>query len=463
MKSMTIPAVVLVFFTACAQERESPPKVERSVGEPDAYNLVLISIDTLRADHLGCYGYNRDTSPNIDRFARDSIVFANAYSTAPKTPESHMSMFTSLYPSVHRVFTIVDESKINVLDGSAPTFTEILKEQGYRTVGIHGGGFMDGKFGFDRGFDSYRMGGSVSVQNWMTENAWKNKFFVFYHTYHVHDPYTPRPPYDTMFDSDYHGNIVHDRNELSKMSASGWYADFSKTFWKLADKNDPRDVQHLVALYDGEIREMDAELGLLFETIDRYALNTIVILLSDHGEEFGEHNGGFLHSQMYDETLHVPLIIKHPGYPGGARIEDRVSLIELAPTILDMLSIPGGEAFSGETLLADKKHGSMEKDVFSEYPLRENYALIHRDRKIVVSERGVELYSLKNDPGELSNLAADSNHSPENASGLEALRAKLADIIAGNETLSNIVNKEHKKDTLNQETIEELKALGYIQ
>ena len=247
------------------------------------------------------------------------------------------------------------------------------------------------------------------------------------------------------------------------MSESGWYADFSKTFWELADKNDPRDVQHLVALYDGEIREMYAELGLLFETIDRYAPNTIVILLSDHGEEFGEHNGGFLHSQMYDETLHVPLIIRHPGYPGGTRIEDRVSLIELAPTILDMLSIPGGGKFSGESLLADKKQGSVVKDVFSEYPLRENYALIHRDRKIVVSERGMELYNLKNDPGELINLAADSNRSPENASGLEALRAKLADIVAGNETLSALVNKEHKKDSLNQETIEELKALGYIQ
>ena len=462
MKGITLPAAVMVFFVACAPQRESPSNRERSVAKPDAYNLVLISLDTLRADHLGCYGYHRDTSPNIDRFARDSIVFENAYSTAPKTPESHMSMFTSLYPSVHRVFTIVDESKINVLDGSAATFTEILKEQGYRTVGIHGGGFMDGKFGFDRGFDIYRMGGPVSVQKWMMENAWKNKFFLFYHTYHVHDPYTPRPPYDTMFDSDYDGNIVHDRNELSKLSASGWYADFSKTFWKLADKKDPRDVQHLVALYDGEIREMDAELGLLLETIDRYAPDTIVILLSDHGEEFGEHNGGFLHSQMYEETLHVPLIIRHPDYPGGSRIADRVSLIDLAPTILDMLSISGVEEFPGGTTLVDKEQGRIEKTVFSEYPLQEKYSLINRGNKIIVSERGVELYSLKDDPGELIDLAAESHQNPRNASGLAALRAELSEIIEGNETRSAVVNKEHKKDLLAQKTIQELKALGYI-
>ncbi len=462
MKGMTIPAAVMVFFAACAPQQESPTKEERSVAKADAYNLVVISLDTLRADHLGCYGYNRDTSPNIDRFARESIVFENAYSTAPKTPESHMSMFTSLYPSVHRVFTIVDESKINVLDGSAATFTEILKEEGYRTVGIHGGGFMDGKFGFDRGFDTYRMGGQVGVQKWIMDNAWKNKFFLFYHTYHVHDPYTPRPPYDTMFDADYGGNIVHDRNELAKMSATGWYADFSKTFWSLADKKDPRDVQHLVALYDGEIREMDAELGLLFETIDRYAPDTIVILLSDHGEEFGEHNGGFLHSQMYEETLHVPLIIRHPEYPGETRIADRVSLIELAPTILDMLSISAIEAFPGRTLLVDKEPGLVEKAVFGEYPLKEKYALIKSGRKIIVSERGLELYSLTDDPGEQHDLAAGSNQSPGSAPGLEDLRAELDDIIAGNEARSAIVNKDHKQDQLTQKTIDELKALGYI-
>lgn len=461
---MNIKAVpvtlAILLFAACSPQRESP-SLEVTSSEPSAYNLVLISLDTLRADHLGCYGYNRNTSPNIDRFARDSIVFENAYSTAPKTPESHMSMFTSLYPSVHRVFTIVDEPKINVLAETATTFTEVLKEEGYRTVGFHGGGFMDGKFGFDRGFDTYRMGGSVSAQKWLSENAWKSKFFLFYHTYHVHDPYTPRPPFDTMFDSDYRGNMVHDRAELGRLSASGWYADFSKTFWSLVDKNDPRDIEHLIALYDGEIREMDTELGSLLETITRYAPNSIVIILSDHGEEFGEHNGGFLHSQMYEETLRVPLIIRHPDYSGG-RISERVSLIDLAPTILNMLSVENVEGFQGSALVSAMKREPVEKIVFSEYPLREKYSLIRVGRKIILSERGLELYGLEQDPGELHNLALPPYRESSLATEIDTLRAELSDTIAANAKQSRVVNKELKQDVLTQKTIEELRALGYI-
>jgi arylsulfatase A-like enzyme len=427
-----------------------------------SYNVVLISIDTLRADHLGCYGYDLDTSPNIDRFARDGIVFENAYSTAPKTPESHMSMFTSLYPSVHRVFTITDESKVNVLDSAATTFPEMLKQNGYTTVGIHGGGFMDGKFGFDRGFDVYRMGGQAGAERWLKENGGKNKFFLFYHTYHVHDPYTPRSPFDTMFDPDYSGDIVHDRTQLMEMSATGWYSDFSETFWSFVDKEDPRDVEHLVALYDGEIREMDTELGQLFRAIERYAPHTIVILLSDHGEEFGEHNSGFLHSQMYDETLHVPLIVKHPEYPGGQRISNRVSLVDLAPTILDMLSVFGGEGFQGEALAFYEGERNRAASIFSEYPLKERYALIKGNRKLIQSERGKELYDLLDDPNEKRDLTESRRQGLDSKSVLQELHAELTEIVEGNKALSVVVNKEHKQELLDEETLERLRALGYI-
>ena len=446
MKPVLTFAAAIILLPACGVQKDTD------------YNLALISIDTLRADHLGCYGYPRNTSPNIDRFADEATVFLNAYSTAPKTAESHMSMFTSLYPSVHRVFTVIEEAKINVLDENISTLPQLLNARGYTTVGFHGGGFVDEKFGFGRGFDVYRKSSQGEAEAWLKENAAKGKFFLFYHTYAVHDPYTPSPPYDTLFDSDYHGKIVHDPDVLVEMSGSSRRRQLHEVYWDRVDKNDPVDVGHLIALYDGAIAEMDSELGNLFNSIETYAPQTVVIFLSDHGEAFGEHNGVFLHSQMYNEAVHVPLIIKHPDKPGGAKIKDRVSLIDLAPTILNILSIEPVEQFQGKPLTEDGGKHHQGQIVFSEYPGQSKLAVIGNDKKLISKKQGFEFYNLLDDPEELHNLANVDNAELD----FLILKDALNGIANANKGSEKALNRQRQQDYLTQETIDGLKALGYI-
>jgi arylsulfatase A-like enzyme len=447
-----------------------------------ALNVVLISIDTLAARHLGLYGYSRDTSPNLDRYAADAIVFENAISTAPKTPESHMSMFTSLYPSVHRVYTIEDSSAIHVLDERVQTLPEILKQNGYATVGLHGGGFVDGRFGFQQGFDEYRRGSQTQAELWLERNAASGKFFLFYHTYRVHDPYTPHPPYDRRFDGDYAGPIVHDRRALRALAASSTWNDYSKAFWSRVDVNDPREVAHVAALYDGAIAEMDASLASLLQAIDRHAPRTIVIVVSDHGEEFGEH-GGFTHSQLYAETLHVPLIIRHPDRSGnadrsgGTRIAERVSLIDLAPTILEMLSIPASGEFQGRSLLGLIDRTGSARPVLSELPLAHREAIVEgdwkllrkqqreQDWKLLRKQQREQLYALHRDPDErcdllLARAASDALEIDERR---DALRERLDRVAQQNRALREQRGWQAVREAPAAEVIEQLQALGYIE
>ena len=187
------------------------------------------------------------------------------------------------------------------------------------------------------------------------------------------------------------------------MAGSEEWADYSKIFWKPVDKNDPEDVAHVAALYDGGIAEMDDALPDLLNAIDRDAPGTIVIFLSDHGEEFGQH-GEFTHNQLYSEVLHVPLIIHHPDHHNGVRIAARVSLIDLAPTILDMLSIAPSAQFQGRSLRGYIDGTGNERPVFSEYPARNMLALVNRDRKLMVTGEREELYDLRRDPEERRDL-----------------------------------------------------------
>lgn len=431
--------------------------------DPDAFNVVMISIDTLGADHVGLYGYPRDTTPNLDRFAAGAIVFENAYSTAPKTPESHMSMFTSLYPSVHGVFTITDPSKLNVLDDRIVTFPEILQQHGYTTVGFHAGGLVNGQLGFSRGFDEYRRGKQMDAEAWLQEHGTERKFFLFFHTYRVHDPYTPRPPYDRRFDPDYDGPIVHDMKRLKEIARSKKWG-YKQVFWDRVDKNDPEAVAHIAALYDGEIAAMDKDLPELLTAIDRHAPRTIVIFLSDHGEEFGEH-GKFRHEQLYSELLHVPFIIWHPDRPNGNRISERVSLLDLAPTILEMLSIQPHTEFQGRSLMTVIDGDSGARPIFSESPLQNILAFVNDEQKLIATDDREELYDLRNDPKERRNLI-DANESdgpeptPETVAGL---RAGMTRLVQQNLSLRSELGIQGASEKPSDAVVDQLRALGYLE
>jgi arylsulfatase A-like enzyme len=306
------------------------------------HGIILISLDTLRADHLGTYGYRRNTSPSIDAFAKESVVFENAVVQAPNTLPSHMSIMTSLYPSSHEVgrqsFPLADEHL---------TLAELLGEGGYQTAAFTDGGFVSKIFGFDHGFDIYDdQGGGFTnilpkVKKWLDMNKAK-PFFLFIHSYDIHSPYNPPLPYNSMFHNfPYAGSHIPSNQTLG-----------------LANKNElnlnNEDLSHFIALYDGGIRYTDEKIGefLSYLKDSGLAKQSLIIITSDHGEAFKEH-GRLLHRQLYYRpNLHVPLIIRIPKYPKKEiRIKNLVRSIDLLPTILDITALPTHPKAQGESLL----------------------------------------------------------------------------------------------------------------
>ena len=303
--------------------------------------IILISLDTLRADHLGCYGYQRDTSPSIDAFAKKNIVFENAVVQSPWTLPSHVSIMTSLYPISHGVY----RDSPMLAEGNV-TLAELLQEAGYQTAAFTDGGWMGKEFGLQQGFDLFDdQGGGFTkiipkVKGWLKKNGSK-PFFLFIHSYDIHSPYNPPLPYNSFFHKfSYTGHLVPSNNNLL-----------------LANRNklviSDADLQHFIALYDGGIRYTDEKINDFLSYLRDSNLKdqSLIIITSDHGEEFKEHEK-FLHGQLYFKpNLHVPLIMHIPDYPKKAiRIKELVRSIDLLPTILDSASLPSNPNAQGRSL-----------------------------------------------------------------------------------------------------------------
>ena len=222
------------------------------------HGIILISLDTLRADHLGCYGYQRNTSPSIDAFARESIVFENAVVQSPWTLPSHMSIMTSLYPSFHGV-----TNKSSRLADEHTTLAELLQESGYQTAAFTDGGLVSGEFGFNQGFDVYEDEwiGIANIlpkaEKWLDNNASK-PFFLFIHCYDIHEPYNPPPPYNSIFhDFTYSGHLVPSSTILTAARKG-----------QVTVTNE--DLRHFIALYDGGIRYTDEKIGEFLSYLRRH-------------------------------------------------------------------------------------------------------------------------------------------------------------------------------------------------
>lgn len=434
-------------------------------------NLLLISIDTLRADHLGCYGYERPTSPAIDRFAAQSTLFEQASSVSFQTTESHMSLFTSLYPTVHGVRNSPDRFAVRLSD-AIPTLAEELQRAGLTTVAFHGGGNVSPGYGFARGFGRYEGAENEEpMVAWLESEGSKiGRWFAFYHTYHVHDPYLPEPPNDTRYTSDEQLSIIGSQSELDRRLAEhypdGWEkVDARDMYWSAVNKTDPRHRQRLLDLYDGEINEADVMVGRILDTVGAAPGRTLVVILSDHGEAFGERDRILHNKYLYEELLHVPLIIRHPDQDQGRRISDRVSLIDVGPTILEMLGVPGLPAAQGRSLLPLLRGEASRRAVYAEKVMREDEAGWHVDASL--SDRGfkilrhserLELYNLDQDPGEERNLIEiDEARAAAMSRSLEAigrLNASLRAELLGGATAAT--------EELDDETVKELQALGYL-
>jgi len=486
----------------------------RSPGESKALsnrpNVVLISLDTVRADHLSCYGYERRTTPNIDAIAREGVIFTNCTSTSSCTLPSHASVFTSLYPSVHGA-----ERYSPILSLAAKTMGECLRELGYATIGVISAPWLNAHFGFDPGFDIYddytfdldrdldlfqrcfpeldRSDAALTeyVYEGFTEYVYEGfegsiitaaasahleraeadnrPFFLFINYYDPHHNYTPPWPYSTRFDDEGQG-IGAGRIEawVKKVQETEDWVNGTMDF----EKTGTGEITQIMALYDGEIAYVDEQVGRLVERLKRegeYA-NTVFLIFGDHGEEFLEH-GGLMHwRSLYREVVHVPLIMAGPGIPRGIRDDQPVSLVDVLPTLLRLVGGEIPEAAQGRDLLQEAAASSaMSAPVFCDVvlpftgePPRRLQAVIRDSWKVIlnVEDDSAELYNLHVDPGEKLNVA------DEHPDLVENLKNELAAFNSENEQLRSALKSG--AGTLPAPSTEELerirtrlRALGY--
>lgn len=434
------------------------------------WNVILVSIDTLRADHLSAYGYDRPTSPSIDALAASGLLFRQAYSHSPKTTPSHMTLMTSLYPAVHRVLNRTGREIDSRLSPDIPTLPEMLHRAGYRSAAFTAGGNMNGGIGFARGFDRFEHmpvdaaptfeAGADALRRWQADRDDRRPFFLFLHTVQVHGPYLPPPTDRALFvDPDYAGPIVSDRERLAaRAAASG--RSLATEFWATADPRSPRELQHLRNLYDACIHYTDAQIGRLLEVVDELGLRdtTAVVLLADHGEEFMEH-GGLRHNSVFEELLHVPLIVRLPpaaGLDAHGIVEPSVRLVDVTPTLLDLVGLPTPGHLQGSSLLPRiRGTGDPPRFVFAHWRERGVRSLRSGRFKLIRIHEDLHVFDLLTDPAErhpveaehpavLARLARDLKRL------MEASRATAARVAPGDAT------------SLDPATRERLRALGYL-
>jgi arylsulfatase A-like enzyme len=433
-------------------------------------NIILLVVDCLRPDHLGYHGYAKETSPAIDRLAGNGMVYTNAYSNAPWTKPSVATLFTSLYPQVHG---IIDSS--HVLPNTALTIAELLRNDGYRTFFINGGNpFVDNRFNFNQGFDyyhylSHKTKSAADVTHSLLSQLVTRKhekFFAYVHYMDAHAPYNTNE-YNNFFREKPDEQVFLNRkipkgDVIRKMTANDELTEQHK-----------RDV---IALYDGQIRYIDDNIQRILTFLQQEHLfeNTVVIVTSDHGEEFWEHNN-FEHGHtLYNELIRVPLIISG-GTIESSNITARVSLIDVLPTVLDMTDIPVDSLnLQGVSLLKTVQHNDNSRllPVFATGTLygNEKYCLIRGNKKMIVTsdkkegkwdligyrnENRSELYNVPTDADEHENLIA--THDEDRISMVKDLEsfAGMASAFQQEGEESGIVVSGVLKERLN--------ALGYLE
>jgi choline-sulfatase len=452
---------------------------------PPRPNIILISNDTLRADRLGCYGCPAGTSPNIDSFCRESVQFLQAISQAPSTTASHMSLFTGLLPPIHRVTNwlvrddLAKEHKLSKLSATIPTLAQYLKENGYRTIGLHHGGNVLAFFGFDQGFDFY----SNKIINWyrflrnqpahekllsrMRESRNQKKpFFLFLHHYLCHDPYihASKKIRERFLPNPEPGLPIELTDLPFKKKPKERIAKSKDAFWKAIHDDNPRHRRHVRALYDAGVNTADMVFGEIVDLIKKEGLydRSLIAVISDHGEEFWEH-GGTLHRNLFVEVLHVPLIIKFPkGEYGARKIDTPVSLFDLMPTILDFLRIKPRVPLQASSLLPlirneNASHGRVYSFDDGLQFVRFNQSSFSYSNQSVRGLSGEWLYNRLTDPREKRNLAAANN------ARIIRLRALAAKIMQAQETFRTRIKAGSSASTKISEDLKtQLEALGYL-
>jgi arylsulfatase A-like enzyme len=430
--------------------------VDAQVHLPHGPNVLLISVETLRADHLGCYGYSRDTSPNVDGFAQGSLLFKNCFAHASSTAPSCSSILSGFFP--HE--TGVLDNVTTTLSAKVNTLTEFLRNSGYATLAVVSNYILRREQGFNQGFEIYddeledkekvrrvperiAQGTTQRAIKYLRKNR-QRRFFMWIHYQDPHGPYTPPPPYDTLFKSRENKSLSLRFN--SALRGEGGIPNYQRL-------GDHRDYEFYVSQYDGEIRYFDHYFGELLSALKelRLADDTLIILTGDHGEGMGEHNFYFAHEEyVYDGLIHIPLIIRYGTQALGIR-ENYVGQISLMPTVLNLTGISASLPFRGPDLLAG---GLIDQEVFSEQG--DKYSIIVDPLKLIHHAINDEdfLYNLRKDREEEDNLIKDNQY----ADSLAMLKKRLDSLRHENLLALGRLQRPHSVST---EEKEKLRSLGY--
>ena len=397
--------------------------------------IILLSLDTLRADHVSAYGYARRTTPALDRLAASGVLFEQAVAPFPSTTASHMTMLTSLLPCAHGVL-----GPGSLLGQGIPTLAERLAAQGYATAAITEDGLIKGDIGFERGFDTYRdlvgtgsepLGlfdrGIALARAWLERHG-RLPFFLFLHTYQVHIPYKVPDHYKGLFP------VEPTASEARRQEAD----------------------------YDAGLRHADDLVAGFVAFLEQSGVlaHTFLVVTSDHGTEFDDHGGiGHAHG-VYEEQVRVPLIVVHPTLPRGRRVHPQVGLVDLAPTLLALAGAPAVPTFTGTSLVPLLRDGTVPpRDLFAEQLWWEpRHTLLRTARYAWIDKPGgLELYDLVNDPREQRNLGR------ERADLAAEGGRRIAEFRTACQRLQLALRSNGPTPTpLDPERVRALRALGYV-
>jgi|GEM_PF-1279014 len=463
---LAVPGIWLIWMAGSDR-----PESGRAAG--GRRSVLLISIDALRADHLGCYGYERETSPAIDRLAHEGVRFETAFCPVPATGPSHATMLTGLTPQAHGA-----RHNGSSLAESVTSLAEILSGAGYATGGFTTNVLLGKRFGFDQGFETYVESGHVerlrpvtlgllvqtlvakeivdklryrygsgrdqtilSAAKWASGNA-ERPFFLFLHLLDPHEPFEPLEPYRSRFPPDTRA--------------------LTNSLWARMGR-DVETAARLISLYDGEIAGADDKVAELLGLLDRLgtAHRTLVVLTADHGENMADHEPFFRHVGVYDSSLRIPLILRYPGVLGaGVTVPGVVENSSILPTVLSLIGESAPADVEGESLvpLIEGTCAAWDRAALA-YSGKE-YGLRADAWKVVIdfSDGSRSLYDLANDPGEEVNVFSD--HETRGARMADSLLARIQRLEG---ELPKAQEDASPFEGLDRQTRERLRALGYIQ
>jgi arylsulfatase A-like enzyme len=469
-----IAAALLFSSPGCSPPPETPPSV------------VIVSLDTLRADRLSGYGYPRHTSPELDAFAAQGVCFLEARCQSVGTLTSHLSLLTSLHPAHFRI-TRADDRNVDMfrtglrLPEEALTLAEVLRAHGYETAAFTGGGFVAAKWGFGQGFDVYdenrtRFEGLREtlprLREYLARRAGRaagrgeaaRPLFLFVHTYDIHEPYSASAPGPA-------GKLFSNES-FYELGLRLGYRPVPSVLDGMIDSLEPGVAGELSNLYDNGVRDADRLVGELFDLLEAHGLfeEAIVVVLSDHGEEFLDH-GRFNHGPtVYEELVRVPLLVRLPGARRfGGLVRAPVALLDVAPTLIALCGLAPVPEFQGLSLagLVDGREPDegrfRERGLLLDVPSKQDGVRgLWRERwKLVARGGGTELYDLAADPGERADVGArEAALRAELAAELEA-REREAERLGEERGWAARMPADSAEAAMPAELREQLEALGY--